>query len=184
MGEVGLTYATVALGAAGGVKPYKWSISSGALPPGLTLSSGGSTTGKPTTVGTFSFVVRVDDSVGGAAGVSRSIFVFRQIYFTNTRVPCSGSDNTGCTAKLPYKGGASSATPKLSVRLNSGDPPLPTGSSVTAKAGVVTVYIPPNCNASYNAVMTLVLVDQSPCTVGYICSSAPATVDITIVITC
>jgi hypothetical protein len=33
-------------------------------------------------------------------------------------------------------------------------------------------------------VMTLVLVDQSPCTVGYICSSAPATVDITIVITC
>ena len=44
MGEVGVTYSTVALGAAGGVKPYKWSISEGALPPGLLLSSGGSTT--------------------------------------------------------------------------------------------------------------------------------------------
>jgi len=55
MGEVGLAYGTVTAGAAGGVKPYKWSISSGALPPGLALSkAGGSTTGKPTAPGTFS----------------------------------------------------------------------------------------------------------------------------------
>ena len=46
MGEVGLAYATVVLGAAGGVKPYKWKISSGALPPGLALSSDGKITGK------------------------------------------------------------------------------------------------------------------------------------------
>ncbi len=184
MGEVGLTYGTVIAGAAGGVKPYKWSISSGSLPPGVTVSSGGSTTGKPTAAGNYSFVIRVDDSAGAAAGVSRTIFVFRQIYFTSTRVACSGTDNTGCTATLPYKGGASSATPKLNYRLNSGDPPLPAGSSVTLKAGAVTVYIPPKCNASYNAVLTLVLVDPSPCSVGYICSSAPASVPITIVITC
>jgi len=180
-----VTYGTVTLVAAGGVKPYKWSISSGALPGGLAVSSGGKTTGKPTAAGTFSFVVRVDDSAGSAAGVLTSIFVFRQIYFTKTGATCSGSDNTGCSTTLSYKGGASGATPKLKVTLRAGDPPLPAGSSVTIKAGVVTVYIPPKCNASYNAVMTLVLLDQSPsCTTGYICSSAPATVDITIVVTC
>jgi hypothetical protein len=122
---------------------------------------------------------------GAAAGVARSIFVFRQIYFTKTRATCSGTDNTGCTTTIPYRGGASSATPKLYVNLRLGDPPLPAGSTVSAKAGAVTLKIPPNCNASYSAVMTLILVDQSPCTTGYICtSSPPATVDITIVITC
>jgi hypothetical protein len=183
MGEVGLTYGTVTAGASGGVKPYKWSISSGALPPGLALSSGGSTTGKPTTAGTFSFVIRVDDSAGSAAGVSRSIFVFRRIYFTTTSAKCSGTYATGCKTTLSYTGGASSATPKLKVTLNAGDPPLPTGSTVTAKSGVVTVNIAPQCN-SYSAVMTIVLVDQSPCTVGYICSSAPASVAITLTSAC
>src|SRR5712692_4102307 len=33
VGEVGITYAAVTLVAAGGVKPYKWSLEGGALPP-------------------------------------------------------------------------------------------------------------------------------------------------------
>jgi hypothetical protein len=141
------------------------------------LSTGGHTTGKPTASGTFSFVVRVDDSAGGAAGVPRTIFVFRQIAFTTTRATCTGDQTTGCTTTLKYTGGASNATPKLSVTL---DPktPLPPGSTFTAKAGIVTVSIKPQCN-SFTAFVTLVLVDQSPCTVGYKCSSAPASVTIT-----
>jgi hypothetical protein len=173
MGEVGLSYGTVVLGAAGGVKPYKWSISSGALPPGLTLLSGGSTTGKPTTVGTFSFVVRVDDSAGAAAGVSRSILVFRQIAFTATTGTCSAVGNpVSCTTRLTYTGGAS-ATPKISVTQTPKYPPLPKGSSFTAKSGVVTVTVPgPACNTpNYDAVVTLVLVDQSPCGAGFNCQS-------------
>src|SRR5665213_3552720 len=105
MGEVGLTYGTVALGAAGGVKPYKWSISSGALPPGLAVSSGGSTTGKPTAAGTYGFVIRVDDSAGAAAGVSRSILVFRQIAFVTKYAPCPGNYLASCAAFLRYSGG-------------------------------------------------------------------------------
>jgi hypothetical protein len=177
LGEVGLVYAPVALGAKGGVPPYKWSLEGGALPPGLALSTGGHTTGKPTASGTFSFVVRVDDSAGGAAGVPRTIFVFRQIAFTTTRATCTGDQTTGCTTTLKYTGGASNATPKLSVTL---DPktPLPPGSTFTAKAGIVTVSIKPQCS-SFTAFVTLVLVDQSPCTIGYKCSSAPASVAIT-----
>ncbi len=65
----------MSLGAAGGVAPYRWSIAGGAFPAGLALSSGGKTTGTPTSAATFSFVVRLNDAAGGAAGVSRTITV-------------------------------------------------------------------------------------------------------------
>jgi hypothetical protein len=41
----------------------------------MALSSGGSTTGTPTATGNFSFVVRVGDAAGGAAGAPRTITV-------------------------------------------------------------------------------------------------------------
>lgn len=174
MGEVGLTYGTVTLVAAGGVKPYKWSISSGSLPPGLAVSSSGSTTGKPTAVGTFPFVIRVDDSAGAAAGVPTSIRVFRQIAFTTTSATCSVSANPPvCTAPpLKYTGGVS-ASPKVNVTPSPGYPALPSGSSFSAKSGVVTFSIPgPACGAAdYDSILNVVLVDQSPCGAGFICSS-------------
>ena len=175
MGEVGLTYGTVTAGAAGGVKPYKWSISSGALPSGLALSQGGSTTGKPAAAGTYSFVIRVDDAAGAAAGVSRSIFVFRQIAFAKSTAICTGSYNGGgggCTTTLAYSGGASSTAPKVNVTVDPQSPALPPGSSFIAKSGVVTVTITtPGCPTSYDSVVTIVLVDQSPCGAGFNCSS-------------
>ena len=184
MGEVGLAYGTVTAGAAGGVKPYKWSISSGALPAGLALSkAGGSTTGKPTAPGTFSFVIRVDDSAGGAAGVPRSIFVFRQIAFTHDqRGKCSDIGNAGLyDPQLKYTGGASNATPKdQSSRRRAGDPALPPGSTITAKAGVVTGGSIFPARASMHRFLhrcVLVLVDPSPCGANFRCSSAPAHVD-------
>ncbi|MCA1560022.1 MAG: Ig domain-containing protein, partial [Acidobacteria bacterium] len=46
----------------GGVQPYLWALSTGVLPPGLSLnSSTGLITGRPTTAGTWSFVARVSD---------------------------------------------------------------------------------------------------------------------------
>jgi large repetitive protein len=39
-----------------------WSIAGGSLPPGLTLSSGGTITGSATTLGTFPFTVKVTDA--------------------------------------------------------------------------------------------------------------------------
>ncbi len=57
----GSSYAT-ALAASGGTTPYTWSVTGGQLPPGLTLSSQGALSGKPTTAGTFSFTAQVRDS--------------------------------------------------------------------------------------------------------------------------
>ncbi len=50
--------------ARGGVAPYTFAITSGALPTGLTLNAVGTVTGTPTVAGTFTFTVEVTDSNG------------------------------------------------------------------------------------------------------------------------
>lgn len=59
---------SVTLQATGGVKPYQWSLSSGALPPGLTLNaSTGVISGISKKAGSWTFTVRVRDSQPTAA---------------------------------------------------------------------------------------------------------------------
>jgi uncharacterized repeat protein (TIGR01451 family) len=44
--------------------PFTWTVQSGTLPPGLSLSSAGAITGTPTAAGTFKFTLKVVDSTG------------------------------------------------------------------------------------------------------------------------
>jgi hypothetical protein len=55
------------LDATGGTIPYVWSIVSGSLPSGFSLSSAGLISGTTTTAGAFSFTVGVVDNVGASA---------------------------------------------------------------------------------------------------------------------
>ena len=57
----GVSYSTN-LTASGGRAPYIWSIQSGSLPSGLTLSSVGHISGVPSKSGSWSFTVMVKDS--------------------------------------------------------------------------------------------------------------------------
>ncbi|HWN99605.1 MAG TPA: Ig domain-containing protein, partial [Blastocatellia bacterium] len=59
----GLVYNST-LEAFGGLGPYTWTIDSGALPAGLTMSAQGVISGRATVVGGASFTVRVKDSLG------------------------------------------------------------------------------------------------------------------------
>jgi hypothetical protein len=52
------------MSAGGGSRPYTFTVSSGSLPPGLTLSSGGSLSGTPTTEGMFTFTIQAQDRNG------------------------------------------------------------------------------------------------------------------------
>lgn len=62
-GYVGAIYGAD-LTATGGTGPYAFSITGGALPPGLTLSPVGQITGTPTATGTFYFDITATDSIG------------------------------------------------------------------------------------------------------------------------
>jgi hypothetical protein len=69
----GTNYSTN-LSATGGVTPYNWSISVGSLPTGMNLS-GNTISGIPTTAGTVSFTIKVNDGSGGSQSAAVSIVV-------------------------------------------------------------------------------------------------------------
>ena len=62
-GKVGTAY-NATLAVSNGAAPYSWSVSSGSLPTGLSLSAAGVISGTPSTSGTASFSVKVTDSKG------------------------------------------------------------------------------------------------------------------------
>ena len=63
-GEANVAYSNQ-LTVTGGTSPFTWSVSSGSLPPGLTLNaSTGLLSGTPTTAGTYTFTVKVTDASG------------------------------------------------------------------------------------------------------------------------
>lgn len=70
--QVGTTYSASLLtltGLSGGVPPYTWTLSSGSLPVGLSLSSNGLVSGTPSGAGSSTFGFTVTDSSGTALAV-------------------------------------------------------------------------------------------------------------------
>jgi hypothetical protein len=61
------------LSESGGEAPYSWSLSSGGLPPGLSLRAGGSISGIPRAVGTYRFSIKVRDSAWQTRSATISI---------------------------------------------------------------------------------------------------------------
>ncbi|MGC2638716.1 MAG: IPT/TIG domain-containing protein [Acidobacteriaceae bacterium] len=74
---VGKTYAAT-VDATGGVAPYNWSVASGSLPAGLSLSSGGTIAGAATKTGVAALDLRATDSKGATAEEAYSLDVVAQ----------------------------------------------------------------------------------------------------------
>lgn len=118
-GSLGVFYSQTLTGS-GGSAPYIFSLLSGTLPPGLTISSGGVVSGTPTSSGTFPFNVRVTDSQGSTGTQLYTISIGASIQITTTTLP-AGSVNTFYSQTLAATGGTS----PYSWSINSGA--LPTG---------------------------------------------------------
>ena len=73
--------------ASGGVGGLTWSVSSGSLPPGLTLSTSGVISGTPTTTGSYAFTVTLIDSTQNSASKVMSIVIGSTITITPTSLP-------------------------------------------------------------------------------------------------
>jgi large repetitive protein len=80
------------LAATGGTAPYTWSISAGALPPGLSLAaSTGIISGTPLTAATGNFTVRVTDSATTAATATGALSI------TSSTAAGLAAFNTNCS---------------------------------------------------------------------------------------
>jgi uncharacterized repeat protein (TIGR03803 family) len=82
----GLAY-NQTLAATGGQKPYSWTNSSGALPPGLTLATNGVISGTPTTNGAFYFIVKVTDANSSTATQALELTVDTPPQVTTVTLP-------------------------------------------------------------------------------------------------
>jgi hypothetical protein len=62
----------VTITASGGASPHTFTVTTGTLPPGMTLASGGSLSGTPTNTGAFNFTVTATDSSTAACTGSQA----------------------------------------------------------------------------------------------------------------
>src|SRR5882724_9668592 len=65
----------VLLHATGGVPPYVWSVASGDLPDGVTLTPEGLLAGRPTKPGSFTLTLKVEDSGHPAHSINKDFRV-------------------------------------------------------------------------------------------------------------
>ena len=125
---------TQTLVASGGTPGYRWSITSGSLPAGLSLAAGsGVISGTPTSSGTSTFTVSVSDSGNPVQTktVTLSITIAPTQLSISTSTLASGTDGTAYTQTLVANGG----TPNYTWSITSGS--LPAGLSL-AGSGVIS----------------------------------------------
>jgi hypothetical protein len=133
-GQVGVAYSTM-VQATGGTTPYSWSITSGALPAGVTLAAGtGSISGTPTASGSFNFTVKVTDSSSQTGTKAFTLTIAaapNPVQITTSSLP-SAQVNTSYSTTLA----ASNGTTPYSWSITSGS--LPTGLTLSAATGAIS----------------------------------------------
>jgi hypothetical protein len=128
-GTVSTAYSQT-LQVANGTTPYTWSLSAGALPTGLAMSSAGVISGTPTTAGTSSFTVKVSDFNANTTTQALSIMIAPMLTITTKSLP-GGTVSSAYNQTLQASGGAS----PYSWSISSGS--LPPGLALST-AGVIS----------------------------------------------
>gem|GEM_PF-695905 len=128
----GVAYSTT-LSAAGGVSPYSYALTQGALPSGLSLSSAGVISGTTSTTGTSAITVRATDARGCQGFTTIQLTVTTAMSITTASLP-NGTEGTAYTSTTLAATGGSS--PYQNWRVSTGV--LPTGLSINSSTGVLS----------------------------------------------
>lgn len=127
--------------ASGGIATYSYTITAGALPAGLTLSSTGSLSGTPTAGGTFNFTLTAtDSSTGAGAPHTGSRAYSMSISAPTITLPATTlADGTQGVAYTATLNAASGGTPSYTYAVTAGSlPPGITLSSTGTLSGTPT----------------------------------------------
>lgn len=158
------------LSATGGTAPYTWSLQTGPLPPGLSLSSGGVISGTCGGSGPWPFTVRLTDSVSSTDTQALSITVTVTLTITTTCPLTTGSVGVAYSQTIA----ASDGVAPYSFDISAGA--LPSGLSLATNGsltGTPTLY--------GSSTFTLRVTDAVPSVVTKSCSmdiNPPDPVDI------
>jgi Putative Ig domain len=147
------------LAATGGVPPYVWTISSGSLPAGLSLSAG-VISGTPSAAGTATVIFTVADSAGQTATKSITITVnstANQISITtgnlSATVGVAFSQALAATGGTPpYSWSITSGSLPAGLSLNSG---VISGTPTTAGVSTITLLVTDSQNLTASAGITI-----------------------------
>jgi hypothetical protein len=119
---------SLTLEAEGGQSPYRWSLLSNRLPPGLRLNPSGSVTGTPNAAGVYTFTLRATDS--SEAPISAA-----QVYQLKIVPPDSAGAGAGAAPTGASEGGEAPRGPALQLEASQ----LPDGQVSEAYSAAVTV---------------------------------------------
>ena len=139
------------LTAAGGVGPYAYTVTSGSLPAGLTLSSSGLLSGTPTAAGSFTLTVQAQDAHQFAGAQSYTLAVSSPTLSLNLPSLPGSTAGTAYSAAITAAGGT--APYAYSVSVGS----LPAGLSLNAATGVLSG----TTNVAGNFAFTVKVTDSS-----------------------
>lgn len=148
-GVINTLYSNAFLSASGGIQPYTWSIFSGSLPPGLTLTpSTGQISGTPTSQGTFNFTAKVTDSSNPnqSATASLGITINGTLTITTTGLP-NGVNGSSYSATVNASGGLQ----PYGWSITSGS--LPTGLNLNSSSGQISGT--PTANGTFSFTVTV-----------------------------
>jgi len=147
-GQVGVGYSQT-LAASGGTSPLTWSIQSGSLPAGLSLTaSTGAITGTPTASGTSSFTAKVTDNVGASATRALSIAVAAGALSITTSSLPNAVVGVSYNQSMTAVGG----TTPYTWAISSGS--LPAGLTLVASTGAITGTPTTSGTSSFTARVT------------------------------
>ncbi len=125
------------LQATGGVGTLTWSLTSGALPAGLSLSSTGSISGVPTVSGISTFTVQVaDSSPASSGGPATAQGQFALTVVTVVSIVTSALPSGSAGVAYLEGVGATGGTPPYAWSLTSGN--LPAGLTMQPSSGVIS----------------------------------------------
>ena len=139
-GTTGTAY-SVTLAASGGTPPYIWTMASGSLPAGVSLTSSGVISGAPAASGNFGFIAQVSDSAGEQASATLSLTIVPALAVTSSSLP-AGTVNAVYSSTLSATGGTSPYAWSILSGL------LPGGTSLGTTTG--TISGTPSAAGSYN----------------------------------